>query len=1541
MPQFQSFVPTRRFVSKGMNLNRPVDAISDVQYAYLQNVRSYVEGRLESRPGLSLVSGAADFASAPPNYIHSGYTLGQFNPNLNNPLRFIGINNALYSGPVTFPATFVPTAALVPLSGNPLSFVAAEPSNASNSWLYMYDSLNQRRFSPNQLVAGVPRAFGIGYQVPNTGGINHTWFRPTGITRPGGGALTGSYFYRIQTRDLKTGVLSQPGAPTYTAVVLAAQSTRFTMPTINDVDATPLQGDIYRFGGAINDWRLVGSAPCDGATVFTDNLIDTLAQSAQPLDFSRFQPWVIQDIPRTFTVTTAAAVAGTGIGDGSGSVITRTAGDLFNFQWLPGTPFTINGTIPVTFIRNIDANNIEVQEDVGVIVGATMTVVGALISGQPLPFVWGPYGSGAGGLTIFACGNTLSPGTLYWTTGNDPDSTNPSLSLEITDPSEPLMNGCIYNGRIYVWSSERMWEITPSLATAGQFVAQVLPGAKGLDSSWFFTVGDYIYFGYKDGIYRTAGGLPETVTDDDLFPLFQHDGQSGQTCTIQNPDNFGSPILIQPPDPNKSNTFRLSWGDGDLYFDYIEANSGNARTLVRSKVPMEGGEAFAWSTDIYGVGAAGCRVWRYWEKGTKFGPTETPRHSMLVGVDNKLYQFGGASDGGGAIPGRVQTGADDLGDARALKLIGDAYILSRPNGATITCRVLSQNNSAQLATLALVNNATDYSKTVIDINAGVGSLERTVGLWFSWATTVQEVEIYEYNYSWVAKPEVTLLRATDWTNDGSDSSKFLKTVIVHANTFGATRTFQLQYTNELNATPQVAGTFNITTQQEEDVPFAVVPPVVGQNFRLVPTDANTWELFGATYGYDLYPEYLSINEDYTLDKWPTAKFVRGIRIEGDTLNNPINFSLIHDGTTLAINAITQNGRTLTVVGFTPFLASEIKFIPLANWRKHSVTYIFDEYPDYAILISPWDNGGTTAPKHVRGVRIKADTLNISISVNIQRDGGAVAATIAAVQHNGQQEIVYAFATPFAAYLLRLVPAASWGFFEAVWIYDEYPDSATLLTAWDNGGIDRVKYVRGGRLHIDTANAVVNVAIQADGGGTIYTIPNVQANGQQEIPFAVPTPFLAYLMRFLPAAAARIWGCTWDADPYPDLTAEITQWDNGGTPKSKYMRGGRLRVDTANAPVNVDIQADGGGVAATITGVTGNGQQEFPFAIALPFPALLLRFVPAGPARIFDVDWDYDEYPDLTAEITAWSDAGTPKSKFIRGLRLKVDTNNLPVNIPIQTDGGGVAATLAAIVGNGQQEIPRAIAVPFNAYLLRFAPAGPARIFSADWDYDVYPDLTTEQSPVVTVNNGDAAYIQGFKLAIDDNGVPARIQVVYDNNQNGPILTTTGNAGKADYIFPNAANPFAPFIAHTITYKPLDPVRGFWTEGVVVFEPVPDLATNWQTQQTNHDLPGYHYMRDAWVAYQSAPGAVGNEVFRIVTEYGTQSYNLPVNSTYARVYLPLAPQKAKWRSYEVTSVLGVRVFVRDTMVRVRAWGSAGEWVQVQPFGDFSRQIGARI
>lgn len=377
-------------------------------------------------------------------------------------------------------------------------------------------------------------------------------------------------FYCGKFRDPETGAVSNPCPPMRVAVFPAStgQGVVIIPPVTLESQTIGAVVDIYRFGNGLQNYTYVGTG--EPGVPFLD-VLDDLTVAGNPLmAFDDFQPFPSIDLPHNGTV------------DVQGFTVTRASGDFFDTSWGPGTEITIGQNVYTLYRRPIDQTHLEILQDGGTQNGATYSIPRPVVLAQPLPAIWGPTDNAG---FLFGCGDPLRPGTLYFTKGNNPDSAPDTNQVEVTSPSEPLMNGVLLAGLGMVFSTERAWWIYPNFAN-------VVSTVTGVQGNPFYMIeaitnrglyarhaictdgGGVVYFLAKDGIYKSSGGKAECVTDL-IYSMFPHETSTQQGITING-------VTVNPPnmDPTSGlDSLSLAFSEDRVYFDYKDV-SGNWWSLV-------------------------------------------------------------------------------------------------------------------------------------------------------------------------------------------------------------------------------------------------------------------------------------------------------------------------------------------------------------------------------------------------------------------------------------------------------------------------------------------------------------------------------------------------------------------------------------------------------------------------------------------------------------------------------------------------------------------------------------------------------------------------------------------------------------------------------------------------------------------------------------------------------------------------------------------------------------------------------------------------
>lgn len=652
--------------------------------------------------------------------------------------------------------------------------------------------------------------------------VNDIWIGGT-YSPDNFGGLT-PFQYRYRYRSSATGAKSLPGPAIRTGVDARRQGVQLTAIASTDPQVDKI--DWERLGGSNLTWNYIGTSQ-NSSPSFFDNQASTAIIVNPPLETDTVRPFPLSTAPNTMLANIA------------GTEAIRLSGDTLNPKLAVGTPIIVNG-ITTSLYASPDGNLLQLADSVGAGSAIILEIPDPVIAGQPLPVMWGPFYN-----TLFACGNVLDAGTLYFTKANDPDSSPFNASLEVTSPSETLMNGCLYDGRCYLFSDKRMFSILPTGNPDIPFQTTEIPNGKGLFSKWAFCVGPKIWFLSQDGFYETEGGAPVLISDD-IRLMFPQGDQEGLTT------NLIVPVDVVTP----GNLLRMEYHDGYIFFDYLDVN-GAPSSLAYNTITK------AWHQDVFfqedGEPETGGKgfVCRYSETGkiTPGGASEIEEVKDLLGgtSDGFLYLFGGTSDDGIPIACKIRVPAVNNGDTRSKKEFGDLILDMDPQGVDITVTPNADNYSDP-QTPSVFNNPTRFITNPIDFGED-GLLVRNLGIDIDWASATASPKMYYWEPSLLLRPEDTFLRPTDQDDAGKSGAKFLQGFILEADTAGEDKVVLLAGDHN---TPLQTYTFNHPGRCQK--PYDLAPPKITSMMRLIPQSStnNFWRFFGIRWIYEPVPELVTL-----------------------------------------------------------------------------------------------------------------------------------------------------------------------------------------------------------------------------------------------------------------------------------------------------------------------------------------------------------------------------------------------------------------------------------------------------------------------------------------------------------------------------------------------------------------------------------------------------------------------------------------------------------------------------------------------------------
>lgn len=588
----------------------------------------------------------------------------------------------------------------------------------------------------------------IKMQVSDTVVLQIGSFFVSGGGQPDVGPQGTPYFYVVRGRDPETGAKSNPSPMTRYGVSPRRQQVRLTM---QDTTADPQMKvwDVFRYGGSVNSMRYLGTVPNSGGTdVFIDNFYDGSALGGSLVEYDNTEPWPTVDVPYQAEagaisgITTLIRVVGTSILViyYAGAPFTSPAPDTI-LRWLPGTLISIGGQAAYTLwnrptavtlaappTANYYAYLLQVTENIGTLTPAVLDIAEPFVANQDLPYLFGPDAAG----TVFGCGDPLRPGNVYYCKGFTPDSAPSAYNLELTPPSEPMTGGEIINGVAMVASTERWWALYPDFGSPRQRYQPVQrPVGRGLAAPYgHCSDGKNIYFVAKDGIWATAGGEGKSLTDADLFTLFPHEG-------INTPANYSyAGYTLYAPDYKYAASFRLSVGNGFLYFDYLDS-TGTARTLTCDLT----GEKPIWCPDVYGASIRRHYTVEQQESTLLTSGSRYPLTLLGDTLGNIYSQTPNSNDEGTSIACVLSSFEYNGGDIRAGQLFNDCFVDVTPISG-LTVRLVSGG--------ALVGSAKTVaaSDDRVQTNAPSGLELKFMGVLFNWTDDFDDQDSPTMIHAW-------------------------------------------------------------------------------------------------------------------------------------------------------------------------------------------------------------------------------------------------------------------------------------------------------------------------------------------------------------------------------------------------------------------------------------------------------------------------------------------------------------------------------------------------------------------------------------------------------------------------------------------------------------------------------------------------------------------------------------------------------------------------------------------------------------------------
>jgi hypothetical protein len=408
---------------------------------------------------------------------------------------------------------------------------------------------------------------------------------------------------------------------------------------------------------------------------------------------------------------------------------------------------------------------------------------------------------------------------------------------------------------------------------------------------------------------------------------------------------------------------------------------------------------------------------------------------------------------------------------------------------------------------------------------------------------------------------------------------------------------------------------------------------------------------------------------------------------------------------------------------------------------------------------------------------------------------------------------------------------------------------------------------------------------------------------------------------------------------PDVTQNrVTNWDDMGSGDESYVTGVTFDCHTGGVDRTIIIERDFGGVTSIVTTLTVNADGRHKLKFSWPaVQAHKIRVRPNDDCKfwlLYKCDWIFQNEPP---RIARWDiHFENQWDQYYTGLDLYCDTEGLEKRVEVYVDQNRLSdpatgLTYFPIVANGRKVVH--LTLPWGrGHVFRFVAIddNPGLLYSHRWFTDPEPSEQANWNQNFSIYGTRAdKYLKAIVFECDTFGANKSVTVEVD----GVVVETlTVNANGRRVVQLALANQQ---LGRVWRMFPIDSNPGRLYTAQPVFDEEPLKLNRWETQETNHGLPGWFQVLWAHVTLKCTA-----DVTLTLTLVANQELGTRVTKTYTishtsgakvRRFVSFEAGKGVLAKYLLTSASPFWLYREETVVQVQPWGAA-ELLPVQPFGD---------
>jgi hypothetical protein len=409
---------------------------------------------------------------------------------------------------------------------------------------------------------------------------------------------------------------------------------------------------------------------------------------------------------------------------------------------------------------------------------------------------------------------------------------------------------------------------------------------------------------------------------------------------------------------------------------------------------------------------------------------------------------------------------------------------------------------------------------------------------------------------------------------------------------------------------------------------------------------------------------------------------------------------------------------------------------------------------------------------------------------------------------------------------------------------------------------------------------------------------------------------------------------------PDLTnTRVTNWDDLGSPDEVWLTGVTLDCDTGGAAKTILIERDFDGSRSTVAtfDVTASNRHKFKFSWpAVPANQVRIRPDPSdcAPWLLYRADWIYVQEPP---RIAKWDIHFENRwDQYYTGLDLYCDTRGQEKRIEVWVDETRLTHPHTGepfwrVTAAGRRTVH--LTLPWGrGHVFRFLAIDehPGLLYTHRWHLQEEPSEQSNWNQNFSIYNTHAdKWLKAVIFECDTFDQPKAVQVEVDG-QVVETLTVRANGRKVVQL---ALSQQA--LGRVWRLFPVDAAPGRLYSAEPVFDEEPFQLNRWETQETNHNLPGWFYPLYAHITLKSSATVTLTTIIQHNQVGGTTTHSYTIPSTSGqkqrRFLHGFRATKGVLIKYLLTSPEPFWLYREETSIAIQPWG-AYEAILVRPFGN---------